>query len=155
MSSPNSFAPSLRLPSRVGRLPGWQRWTTHLILLVCALSGVGYFAMHEQGVAFGALAPHTVLVWHGASSAFALLAFGAVLPGHVRAAWNGRRHRVSGTLMLAVMALLMGSGLLLYYGDEEWREPVLWLHWGTGFAAVAVFVLHVVSAVLGRRLRAG
>ena len=160
MSPPMSLHPSkptplyaARAPSRIGRLPSWQRWATHSILTLCAASGVGYFMMREQGFAFGGLAPHAVLVWHGVSSAFALLAFGAVLPGHVRAAWNGRRHRISGSLMLAVMALLMLSGLLLYYGDEEGRDLTLWLHWGAGFAAVAVFALHVAVAVLGRHRR--
>jgi len=77
-----------------------------------------------------------------------LLAFGAVLPGHVRAAWNARRNRSSGVAMVVVLAALMASGLLLYYGGEEWREGVVWSHWVAGFLVLAAFPLHL---VLGRR----
>lgn len=133
---------------RAGRLPGWQRLPTHLVLAICALSGVLFFLKHELHVDGIGGAAHSYLVAHGISAAFALLAFGAVLPGHLRTAWIARRNRASGMLMLAVMGLLMISGLLLYYGSEEIRDGVVLTHWVVGFAALAVFMLHI---VLGRR----
>lgn len=133
---------------RAGRLPGWQRLPTHLVFAICALSGVLFFLKHEMHLDVIGGAAHSFLVAHGASAAFALLAFGAVLPSHLRAAWIARRNRISGILMLAVMTVLMVSGLLLYYGSEEMRDGVVLTHWIVGFAALAVFMLHV---MLGRR----
>lgn len=137
--------------SRVGHLPRWQRLSTHLIFAICALSGLGFFLKREMGIELGDITARSLLVWHGISAAFALLAFGAVLPGHIRASWKARRNRSSGIAMLTVMAGLMLSGLLLYYGDEEWHDAVLWAHWISGFLAFAAFPLHL---VLGHRANA-
>ncbi len=134
--------------SRVGHLPRWQRLSTHLIFAICALSGLGFFLKREMGVDFGDLQARSLLVWHGISAAFALLAFGAVLPGHIRSSWKARRNRVTGVVMLSIMAALMLSGLLLYYGEEEWHDAVLWAHWIGGFIAFGAFPLHL---ILGHR----
>lgn len=135
-------------PRRAGFLPGWQRIPTHLILALCAFSGLLFFLKHDMQIELLPTAAHSLLVTHGVSAAFALLAFGAVLPGHLRAAWIARRNRASGILMLIVMSLLMLSGLLLYYGSEEIRDGVVLTHWIAGFAAFAAFLLHL---LLGRR----
>ena len=135
-------------PRRIGRMPGWQRLPTHLILAVCAFSGLLYFVRHELRIELPGFEAHGYLVTHGISAAFALLAFGAVLPAHLRAAWIAKRNRASGILMIAVMSVLMLSGLLLYYGSEEMRDGVVLTHWVVGFAAFAAFVLHL---MLGRR----
>lgn len=137
--------------SRVGHLPSWQRLSTHLVFAVCALSGLAFFMKHDLGLALWEIAARTLLVTHGISATLALLAFGAVLPGHIRSAWNVRRNRGSGVVMIAVMSALMVSGLLLYYGAEDWRDGALWAHWLVGGAAFAAFPLHL---VLGHRANA-
>lgn len=137
--------------SRVGHLPRWQRLSTHLVFAVCALSGLAFFVKRELGFALWEIAARSFLVTHGISAALALLAFGAVLPGHIRSAWNVRRNRGSGVAMIVVMTALVATGLLLYYGTEEWHDSALWAHWivgGTGFAA---FPLHL---FLGHRTNA-
>lgn len=134
--------------SRVGVMPRWQRHLSHWIFGLCALSGLGFFLKHELGYALAEIPARSLLVWHGVSAAFALLAVGAVIPGHIRSAWNARRNRGSGILMIAVMAMLMLSGLLLYYGDEAWHETALWLHWIVGFSAFAALPAHL---ILGQR----
>ncbi len=133
---------------RAGFLPGWQRNPTHLILAVCAFSGLLFFLKREFQLDVLFAESHSLLVTHGVSSAFALLVFGAVLPGHLRAAWIAKRNRASGVLMIAVMSALMLSGLLLYYGSEEIRDNVVLTHLMVGFLAFAVFLLHL---LLGRR----
>ena len=130
-------------------MPGWQRLPTHIILGVCAFSGLFYFIRHELRIELPGMEAHGFLVMHGISAAFALLAFGAVLPAHLRAAWIAKRNRASGILMMAVMSVLMLSGLLLYYGSEEMRDGVVLTHWIVGFATFAVFALHL---VLGKRV---
>ena len=137
--------------TRVGHLPRWQRLSTHLIFAICALSGLWFFLKREMGFDLGDIAVRSLLVWHGISAAFALLAFGAVLPGHIRSSWKARRNRATGVAMLTIMAALMLSGLLLYYGDEEWHDAVLWAHWIGGFIAFGAFPLHL---LLGHRANA-
>lgn len=133
---------------RAGFLPGWQRISTHLILAACAFSGALFFLIHEWHISVPGTGAHGVLVTHGISAAFALLVFGAVLPGHLRAAWIARRNRASGIAMILVMSALMLSGLMLYYGSEEIRDGAVLTHWTVGFFAFAVFILHL---LLGRR----
>ncbi len=133
---------------RAGRLPAWQRIPTHLIFAVCALSGLLFFLRHELRLAIPGIEAHSYLVMHGVSAAFALLAIGAILPGHLRVAWIARRNRLSGIVMLGVMALLMLSGLMLYYGSEEVRDATVLTHWIVGGIVIAAFPLHL---VLGRR----
>lgn len=130
--------------SRVGRLPRWQRLASHLIFVVCGLSGLAFFLKRQAGLALAEIAAHDFLVIHGISAAFTLLVFGAVMPNHIRAAWNVRRNRGTGGLMIAVMALLMGSGLGLYYGTEEMHEMMVWSHWAVGFLLFAALPLHLV-----------
>lgn len=134
--------------SRIGMLPRWQRLSTHLIFTVCAVSGLGFLLKREAGLDLGELSAHSMLVWHGVSSAFALVVLGSVLPGHVRGAWHARGNRATGVAMLAVMTVLMLSGLLLYYGAEEARDTTVRVHWLIGLGAFAAFPLHL---IVGRR----
>ncbi|MEO0318234.1 MAG: hypothetical protein RL404_1911 [Pseudomonadota bacterium] len=133
---------------RAGRLPVWQRIPTHIVFALCALSGLLFFLRHELRLEIPGLETHSYLVMHGVSSAFTLLAIGAILPGHLRVAWIARRNRVSGIAMLLVMCLLMLSGLMLYYGSEEMRDATVLTHWIVGGIVIAAFPLHL---VLGRR----
>jgi len=136
--------------SRIGRLPDWQRNVTHLVLTICALSGLVFFLKQSLGWWGGRSGAHDVLIIHGVSAAFAMMAFGAVLPAHIRISWIARRNRVSGISMLAVMAALMLSGLLLYYGTEESRDLAELTHDVIGFAALAVFPLHILIGKFAR-----
>ncbi|KDP86641.1 hypothetical protein CF70_006245 [Cupriavidus sp. SK-3] len=72
------------------------------------------------------LAEHRLLTTHRVAAAVTLVIVGGLLPLHIRLAWRVQRNRVSGIVSLAVMALLAGTSLLLYYGDEESREWVRW-----------------------------
>lgn len=134
--------------ARVGCLPRWQRYSSHLFFAACALSGVGYLLAHTLRWESLAEYAHQLLVSHGVSAYLSVLAFGAVIPGHIRSAWNVRRNRNSGVAMIAVSVLLMGSGLLLYYGSEEMHDTVLWVHWIVGGFVVALFPYHLVAGRL-------
>lgn len=134
--------------AKVGCLPRWQRNSTHLFFAVCALSGIGYLLAHTLRWDSLAEYAHTLLVSHGISAYLSVLAFGAVMPGHIRSAWNVRRNRMSGVVMIAVLVALMGSGLLLYYGSEEMHDTVLWVHWIVGGLSVAAFPYHLIAGRL-------
>ena len=90
---------------------------------------------------------HSILIVHGFAAYFFVLLFGAVMPTHIKAGWKNKRNRLSGGLMVAAMALLLVSGLFLYYGDVT-RDAALWVHWVIGCGLVLLFPLHFIR---GRR----
>jgi hypothetical protein len=133
--------------SRVTHLPHWQSYSTHIIFIICAVSGVLYLLAHEFDIKAIAVENHSILLVHGFASYFFVLLFGAVIPTHIKAGWKSKRNKISGSLMVLVMALLLLSGLFLYYGDET-RDAALWVHWVIGVGLVLLFPFHFIS---GRR----
>ena len=133
--------------SRVAHLPLWQSISTHLIFIICAISGVLYLLAHEFEIKPLAVENHSILVVHGFAAYFFVMLFGGVMPTHIKAGWKSKRNRFSGGLMVAVMALLLVSGLFLYYGDVT-RNTALWVHWVIGCGLVLLFPLHFIR---GRR----
>ena len=130
------------------RLPRFQRWATYGTLAVVATSGLAWFALHDGFQSGWSVAEHRLLVVHGVVAALSLIVLGGLLPLHIRLAWRTRRNVLTGIIALAVMGMLGLSGLLLYYGDEDWRDIVRWLHIGIGALGIIAVPLHV---WLGRR----
>ena len=133
--------------SRIAHLPFWQSFSTHAIFLICAISGVLYLLAHEFEIKALRVENHSILIVHGFAAYFFVLLFGAVMPTHIKAGWKNKRNRLSGGLMVAAMALLLVSGLFLYYGDVT-RDAALWVHWVIGCGLVLLFPLHFIR---GRR----
>ncbi len=133
--------------SRLAHLPAWQSISSHSIFLICAISGVLYLLAHEFEVVPFPVENHSILIAHGISAYLFVLLFGAVMPNHIKAAWKAKRNRISGGLMIAVMSLLLVSGLFLYYADET-RDAALWVHWVIGGGLVLLFPFHFIA---GRR----
>jgi hypothetical protein len=133
--------------SRVAHLPFWQSFSAHSIFLICAISGILYLLAHEFEMKLLAVENHSILIVHGFASYFFVLLFGAVMPTHIKAGWKAKRNKISGSLMVLVMSLLLISGLFLYYGDET-RDAALWVHWIIGCGLVLLFPLHFIR---GRR----
>jgi hypothetical protein len=138
--------------SRSARPPELWLYATGTLLWV---SGVGWLASHyllSARDAFGELTHPWDAWWlrlHGASMMAFLVAFGALVPTHMLAAWRRRTNRRSGLFMLALVAVLALTGYGLYYsGDEELRPWISALHWGLGLAAAAALLVH---RLLGKR----
>jgi cation transport ATPase len=90
---------------------------------------------------------------HGAAAMVFLVVLGTLLHGHVRQAWNARRSRGTGGVVLALVGALVASGYGLYYlGDESARQIASVLHQAVGVLLPALLVWHVVA---GRRAGAG
>lgn len=130
------------------RLPKAQRWATYLALIAVAASGIAWSLLHDVLQWGWMLAERRLLITHGIAAAATLVIVGGLLPLHIRLAWRVRRNLTSGIVALTVMALLTATGLLLYYGGEEWRDWVRWMHVGGGLVAVLVIPIHI---WLGRR----
>lgn len=133
--------------SRVAHLPFFQSFSTHSTFLICAISGVLYLLAHEFAIKTLAIENYSILVTHGFSSYFFVLLFGAIMPNHIKGGWRNNRNRISGGAMVLVIALLLVSGLFLYYGDET-RDAALWVHWVIGCGLVLLFPIHFIR---GRR----
>lgn len=133
--------------SRLAHLPKWQSISSHIIFLICACSGILYLLGHEFEIMPFTIENHSILMAHGISAYLFVLLFGAVMPTHIKAAWKAKRNRISGSLMIAVMSLLLISGLFLYYADAL-REAALWVHWVIGGGLVLLFPFHFIA---GRR----
>lgn len=130
------------------RLPKAQRWATCLALIVVAVSGLTWSLLHDVLQWGWMLAEHRLLTTHGVASAITLVIVGGLLPLHIRLAWRVKRNLASGFVALSVMALLGVTGMLLYYGGEEWRDWVRWGHISVGTIACLAIPAHI---WLGRR----
>lgn len=130
------------------RLPAVQRWGTYVTLAMVAVSGIAWTLFHDVLALGWMLTERRLLMVHGVAAAFVLIVVGGLLPLHIRLAWRVRRNLVTGLVTLGAMALLGATGLLLYYGSEEWRDAVRWGHIGVGVLATVAVPLHI---VFGRR----
>lgn len=133
--------------NRVAHLPFWQSFSTHTVFVLCATSGVLYLLAHEFDISPLPTTNHTLLVIHGFAAYFFALLFGAVIPTHIKGGWKSKRNKISGSLMVMVMSLLLISGLFLYYGADT-RNAALWVHWVVGCSLVLLFPFHFIA---GRR----
>jgi hypothetical protein len=102
--------------SKVGHLPRWQSLATHIVFVICAVSGSWYLLAHEFQITTIAVENHSILMAHGIAAYFLVLLFGAVIPTHIKAAWKSKRNRISGGFMMKLERLLYGRiGLLAVY----------------------------------------
>lgn len=132
------------------RLPMPHRWSVYASTLVVALTGLAWFIRNDLMQVEPDEPQHWLLVIHGVVASLALVAFGSMLPVHVRLAWRSARNRTSGGTLFTVLAILGITGWLLYYGGEDLRAWGRWIHIIIGIAGIIALPLHV---LLGRRKR--
>jgi len=89
---------------------------------------------------------------HGAAAMASLVLLGMMLVEHVGAGWRGERNKTSGIAILALVAVLVVTGYLLYYaGGEELRQAASLLHLVAGVVLPLVIVFHALRLMLARR----
>jgi len=128
--------------SRLGKMPRWQRTFVICGMMTCSITGLMYLLGHQFQFQRSTLGTHGVLAAHGVAALLAILAFGSVLPFHIKAGYRSRRQLWSGFSQLGLLAALLISGALLYYGPEEIRDGVIDAHWVVGILFFAIFILH-------------
>ena len=128
--------------SRLGKMPGWQRFFVISGMLTCSITGIAYLMGHEFQIQRPTLGSHSILAAHGIAAMLATLAIGSVLPFHIKAGYKSQRKRLSGFSQLTFLAVLLISGALLYYGPEEIRDSVIETHWIVGLLFFSIFLLH-------------
>lgn len=130
-----------------------RRRGVYLLLALTALllaSGLAWLVLDTAFAVEGEFGPakHPLQAWmlraHGAFAMAMLVAFGSLLPSHVRPLWSARRNRSAGVALLALMLGLTLTGYLLYYlGDEAWRVLTTRIHWIGGVSLALAFPLHM------------
>ena len=137
------------------RLERWQRRAIYATVGVLSLSGLVWIAAHfffrpvtQFGESISPLEPWSMKL-HGAAAMGLFFLVGSILNGHIRRALRTGRNRVSGWLMVGLVALLTVTGYGLYYLAGETARPV-WslLHWIPGCALAGGLALHIFT---GRR----
>ena len=134
----------------LGEMPLWQRWFTISTLSICSISGIAFLMGHEFQISRQTLGSHSVLALHGITSALALIAFGAVLPFHIKAGLKAWKNLISGISQLLFLAILVISALFLYYGPEELHDGSKLVHWVLGLVFFIIFIFHASNRSIRR-----
>lgn len=127
------------------RHEGW----TYAVLAAVYFTGVAWlvlrYGVRDDGLESGwSIARVWALRAHGAAAMATLVAVGTLLAVHVPGGWRLRSNLRSGIGMLAVMALLVLTGWLLYYASgETLRAWSSWVHIAIGAAAPLGLVWHL------------
>ena len=132
--------------SRLGKMPGWQKWFVLFGMLSCSISGTVYLLGHEFQIQRAVIGSSQVLSIHGIAAMLATLALGSALPFHIKAGIKSKRKLLSGISQLCFLCTLMMTGALLYYGPEAIREEAILIHWIVGLFFLMIFVLHAINA---------
>src|SRR4051794_12328840 len=128
------------------RLRFWQKTAVFATTAVVGVTGLLWFVLHDMIDDEPGEFAHVLLMLHGVSSYVILVVVGSLLPRHVRSGWVRRRNLMTGITVTAVMAILAATGLGLYYGGEDLRAPVKWLHVAFGLGCFALFPAHAFLA---------
>jgi len=131
------------------RLNRGRRWLVYGIGLGLWLTGAIWLVFHyflkvetDFGRAENPLT-HWWLAAHGLFAFASLWLFGLLWGQHIVGAWKSGRHRISGGVLFAILAILIASGYLLYYaGGDGTRDAISLLHWIIGLAIPLPFIVH-------------
>ena len=125
------------------------------------VTGIAWSLLHYLPEWFGqseraVMSANAILMkLHGAAAMLALVLLGAMFAGHVQTGWQQARNRASGLSSLAIGAVLVVTGYLLYYaGAEATRAGASLLHLGSGLALPVVIVAHAFGRMRARRRHA-
>ena len=131
--------------SQLGKMPGWQRLFVIYGMMACSITGILYLLGHQFEIQKAMLGTHSILVAHGIAALLATLAIGSVLTFHIKAGYKSRKQLWSGFSQLGFLAVLLISGMLLYYGPGEIRDFIIDVHWIVGLLFFSIFMLHAFS----------
>jgi hypothetical protein len=128
--------------SRLGKMPTWQKFFVIGSMLSCSITGMIYLLGHEFHVERSLLGHHKMLASHGLTAIIAGIAFGSVLPFHLKAGYQSARKWLSGFTQLGLLVILLITGGFLYYGPLEFRDSAILLHWLTGLLFFLILIVH-------------
>ena len=132
----------------LGKMPTWQRWFTISVFCICSISGISFLLGHEFQISRATLGNRNILIIHGVSAAITLIAFGTILPFHIKAGLKAKKNLISGVFQLILLLVLVITAMLLYYGPEELHEGSELIHWILGLTFFGFFIFHATNRAL-------
>jgi hypothetical protein len=136
------------------RLDPYLRAAIYGVLAALFMTGAAWLAADALkdgpgGEAWQAVAANLLTI-HGGAAMVSLMLIGALFPLHVGRGWRSNKNRASGSVMLAMSALLIVTAFGLYYsGAEVLRAWTSYVHIGVGLVLPVAVLIHV---LLGRRI---
>jgi hypothetical protein len=131
-------------------LPRWQRWGIYGLSTALLLTGLVWLCLESFVRIEGVFGPEhspwqqRLLMAHGTLALPMLWLVGVLWSAHVQRAWVAGKNRVTGGLMLAIVALLALTAAQLYYlADERWRALASLGHWLVGLSMMVALPLHI------------
>jgi hypothetical protein len=126
----------------------WSRRLVYAVLLALWISGSAWLWLQflaPPGAFDGHQAQPLWMKLHGLAAMVFLVLLGALLPTHVRPGWAKKKQRLSGTLLLGLLGVLIASGWGLYYlSEDQGRRAVSLLHWILGLSLPVFSIYHFV-----------
>ena len=127
----------------------WLRWSLYSSFGVLWLTGCAWLVLHyffQRTTDFGT-GPHPwqpgLLMIHGVLAAVAVFLFGWIAGSHIGGHWKRGVNRVSGILLIALIATLALTGLGGYYlTNESMRIGSAGFHEIAGILAAVPALLH-------------
>lgn len=130
------------------KLPSFQKLNAYLFFSIVAITGVWWIMLSEIMNSMNLKLIHRILIAHGITATFCLIIFGSLMTQHIRVAWQLKKNRVSGSLSVATLFLMVLTGLGLYYAEEEQQVVYEWLHIILGLVVILLIPIHI---YLGKR----
>jgi magnesium-transporting ATPase (P-type) len=134
------------------RLRPLARWMLYGTIALLVVSGVGWIVVHYASDIddLSRLSTETAMLkFHGAAAFAMLIAVGAMSAHHVRRGWLLARNRRSGSIVIAILVILIVTGYALYYlVNDATRAPISSAHWLFGIALAPMLIAHL---TMGRR----
>lgn len=142
-----------RDPLRFSRRLRWWFYSVFAALFISGAAWLAILLTQRSSDAESSIHPAqpTLMKLHGAAAMAALFLLGVLLPLHIRRGWKAGRNRSTGSVLIALCALLIVSGYALYYvGDEHTRHLSAVIHDALGVIFPASLAWHI---VIGRKSR--
>ncbi len=120
------------------------------LLLLSFISGaLIWYGQNANRLADLDSARFNVQIWrtlHGILNPFLCVVFGYLLCQHIRLGWEMKANRLSGLFMEAIFALLILTGVGIYYAPENWQTRLISAHRVLGLLVPLSLTVHWVAA---------
>ena len=123
----------------------WINWIGLGVWISGAAWLLVHYGLHPQDPAVLSVNPAEPwwLKVHGAFAFLAVWSGGLIWGLHIVKAWPRRKHRWSGGTLIAALLVLIVSGYFLYYvGDERSRQVISLTHWILGLLLPLAYLIH-------------
>lgn len=132
------------------RLGSLHKVVSYSIWLILAITGVVWTWRQDWLMTLPDDFSVNMLKIHGVFAALSLIILGTLISTHMKAAYQRKRNRMTGLILLIMFSIMSASGYALYYSPEAWHELIKWTHVWSGIAVIVLLPAHI---FIGRTLQ--